>query len=150
MPSPEPSQPPRAPRFELAPRHRRVLRAFGEALFAHAGGPSDAQLDRLVERMRGHLEPVSKMQRTMLLLALELVRWLPLLLLVSWRTFDDLPLAARERLLDRMDRSRVPLLLLPLIAFKTVLCMHFFEDPVELRALGYPGDERKRWLTIAP
>jgi len=136
--------------FDLAPRQRRVLRAFGEALFAHAAGPSDAQLDRLVERMRGHLEPVSPMQRTMLLLALELVRWLPLLLFVSWRTFDDLPLAKRERLLDRMDRSRVPLLLLPLVAFKTVLAMHFFEDESELRALGYPGDERKRWLTIAP
>jgi hypothetical protein len=43
----------------------------------------------------------------------------------------------------------VMLLLLPLIAFKTVLAMHFFEDDAELRALGYPGDERKRWLTIA-
>jgi hypothetical protein len=138
-----------SPGFDLAPRHRRVLRAFGEALFAHAAGPSDAQLDRLVERMRGHLEPVSRMQRTMLLLALDLVRWLPLLLFVSWRTFEGLPLAGRERLLYRMDRSRVMLLLLPLIAFKTVLCMHFFEDDAELRALGYPGDERKRWLTIA-
>jgi hypothetical protein len=38
---------------------------------------------------------------------------------------------------------------MPLIAFKTLLSMYFFEDPSELRAMGYPGDERKRWLKIA-
>jgi hypothetical protein len=27
--------------------------------------------------------------------------------------------------------------------------MHFFEDAGELRAMGYPGDERKRWLKTA-
>ncbi len=141
---------PRAPVHVLAPRHRAVVRALGEALFAHATGPSAAQLDALVERVDSHLRPVSPAQRRMLLLALELVRWLPVLLLVAPRTFDDLDLARRGRLLERMDRSRVLLLLLPLIAFKTLLSMHFYEDEAELRAMGYPGDDaRKRWLRTA-
>jgi hypothetical protein len=135
--------------FALAPRHRAVLRSFGEAMFAHAGGPAPAQLDLLVDRVERHLEPVSAVQRALLLLSLDLVRWLPMLLLTAARPFESLPLARRERLLARMDRSRVMLLLLPLIAFKTLLSMHFYEDPAELRAMGYPGDERKRWLKAA-
>jgi hypothetical protein len=136
--------------FELAPRHRAVLRAFGEALFAHPGGPRPEQLDRLVERMERHLEPVSRTQRTMLLLSLDLVRWLPVLLFVALRPFEDVSLEKRGALLARMDRSRALPLLLPLIAFKTILSMHFFEDEGELRAMGYPGDdERKRWLKVA-
>jgi hypothetical protein len=126
-----------------------VLRAFGEAMFAHPGGPTPVQLDVLVDRIERHLEPVSAMQRALLLLSLDLVRWLPVLLLKSLRPFEGLDLARRGRLLERMDRSRVLLLLLPLIAFKTLLSMHFYEDESELRAMGYPGDERKRWLNIA-
>jgi hypothetical protein len=132
----------------LASRHRAVLRSFGEAMFAHPGGPSAAQLDVLVDRIERHLEPVSAVQRALLLLSLDLVRWLPVLLLTSLRPFEELDLARRGRLLERMDRSRVLFLLLPLIAFKTLLSMHFFEDEVELRSMGYPGDERKRWLKI--
>jgi hypothetical protein len=135
--------------FELAPRHRLVLRALGEALFAHEGGPRPEQLDALVVGVQQHLEPVSPVQRGLLLLALELVRWLPLLLLTSLGPFEDAPLRKRIALLERMDRSRFVLLVMPLVAFKTILSMHFFEDEAELRAMGYPGDERKRWLRTA-
>ncbi len=135
--------------FALSPRHREVVRALGEALFASDTGPTAPQLEALVLRVEDHLRPVSPPQRTMLLLALELVRWLPVLLLLGIGTFPEMGLAKRVALLERMDRSRSPLLLLPLIAFKTLLAMHFFEDERELRAMGYPGDERKRWLKIA-
>jgi hypothetical protein len=135
--------------FELAPRHRLVLRALGEALFAHEGGPRPEQLDALVAGVQQHLEPVSRVQRGLLLLALELVRWLPLVLLTSLGPFEDAPLRKRIALLERMDRSRFVLLVMPLVAFKTILSMHFFEDEAELRAMGYPGDERKRWLRTA-
>jgi hypothetical protein len=135
--------------FELAPRHRLVLRALGEALFAHEGGPRPEQLDALVAGVQQHLEPVSRVQRGLLLLALELVRWLPLLLLTFLGPFEDAPLRKRIALLERMDRSRFVLLVMPLVAFKTILSMHFFEDEAELRAMGYPGDERKRWLRTA-
>jgi len=135
--------------FELAPRHRAVVRALGGALFAHADGPRPEQLDALVDGLERHLVPVSTVQRTLLLLALDLVRWLPLLLFIAPRPFEDLSLERRLRLLERMDRSRFTLLLMPLIAFKSLLSMYFFEDPSELRAMGYPGDERKRWLKTA-
>ncbi|HEY3822744.1 MAG TPA: hypothetical protein VGL81_36520 [Polyangiaceae bacterium] len=135
--------------FELAPRQRDVVRALGAALFAHAEGPRPEQLDALADGFERHLAPVSRVQRSLILLAVELVRWLPVLLFIAPRTFEDLSLDARLRLLERMDRSRFTLLLMPLIAFKSLLSMYFFEDPSELRAMGYPGDERKRWLTTA-
>jgi hypothetical protein len=135
--------------FELAPRHRLVVRALGEALFAHASGPQPQQLDALVDGVERHLEPVSLVQRRLLLLALDLVRWLPVLLLTSLAPFEDVALPKRIALLERMDRSRFVLLVMPLVAFKTLLAMHFFEDEGELRAMGYPGDERKRWLRTA-
>lgn len=135
--------------FELAPRQRAVVRALGAALFAHAEGPRPEQLDAIVDGFERHLVPVSAVQRALLLLALDLVRWLPVLLFIAPRTFEDLALDRRLQLLERMDRSRFTLLLMPLIAFKSLLSMYFFEDETELRAMGYPGDERKRWLKIA-
>ncbi|HEX4445286.1 MAG TPA: hypothetical protein VH044_01060 [Polyangiaceae bacterium] len=138
------------PRFALRPRQRVVLRALGDALFAHDGGPRLAQLDRLVDGFEAHLTPVSRTLRFGLLAMLELIRWLPLLLLVSPHPFDALSRDRRVRLLDRMERSRVALLLVPLVAYKSFLAFIFFEDADELRAFGYPGDgERKRWLTLA-
>jgi hypothetical protein len=137
-------------RFVLSPRHRTVLRSLGDALFAHERGPGDAQLDRLVAGFEAHLTPVSRTLRFGLLLMLELIRWLPLLLLVSLRRFEDLERGVRVRLLERMERSRVALLLVPLVAYKSFLAFIFFEDPEESRAFGYPGDlERKRWLKLA-
>lgn len=135
--------------FSLAPRHRRMVRSLGAALFHHDDGPSDAQLDVLTQAVEAHLVPVSGPQRALLLFALDYVRWLPLLLLTSLSTFDDLPVERRVRLLDRMDRGRFVGLYMPLVAFKTLFAMLFFEQPEELRAMGYPGDERKRWLRLA-
>ncbi|HEX3343660.1 MAG TPA: hypothetical protein VHS09_03765 [Polyangiaceae bacterium] len=135
--------------FELATRQRAVVRALGGALFAHADGPRPEQLDALVDGFERHLGPVSAVQRTLILLAVDLVRWLPVLLFVAARPFEDLSVDRRLALLERMDRSHFTVLLMPLIAFKSLLAMYFFEDPSELRAMGYPGDERKRWLKIA-
>jgi hypothetical protein len=127
-----------------------VVRALGEALFAHENGPSAIQLDRLVDGFEAHLVPVSRTLRFGLLAMLALVRWLPVVLFTALRPFDDLPRDARIRLLERMERSRVAALLVPLVAYKSFLSFIFFEDPAELRAMGYPGDgERKRWLKLA-
>ena len=136
--------------FVLAARQRAVLRALGDALFGYPGGPGAAQLDALVDGFEAHLRPVSRTLRFGLLAMLDLIRWLPLLLVVSARPFDDLPREARVRLLERMERSRVAALLVPLVAYKAFLAFIFFEDPDELRAMGYPGDGvRKRWLKLA-
>jgi hypothetical protein len=137
--------------FSLRPRQRVVLRSLGDALFAHDAGPTDAQLDRLVAGFEAHLTPVSATLRFGLLAMLELIHWLPLFLFVSTRPFENLARQARVRILERMERSRVALMLVPLVAYKSFLAFIFFEDPGEMRAFGYAGDgERKRWLTLAP
>jgi hypothetical protein len=137
-------------RFALRPRQRVVLRSLGDALFAHDNGPRPEQLDRLVEGFEAHLTPVSRTLRFGLLAMLELIHWLPLVLLVSVRPFENLARDARVRVLERMECSRAAMLLVPLVAYKSFLAFIFFEDPDELRAMGYPGDgQRKRWLTLA-
>jgi hypothetical protein len=135
--------------FALRPRHRVVFRALGEALFAHDDGPRPAQLDALLAGFEAHLAPVSGTLRWGLVAMLDLIHWLPRLLLSSLRAFEDLNREERVRLLERMERSRAVPLLVPLVAYRTVLSLIFFEDPAELRAMRYPGDgERKLWLTL--
>ncbi len=139
----------RMPSFAFSDTQRAVVRALGEALFHHADGPTPQQLDALVAGVEAHLGPVSRPQRAALLLALSFVRWLPVLLWVAPDTFEGVSVPKRLRILERMDRSRALILLMPLVAFKTLFAMLFFEQPAELRAMGYPGDDRKRWLVLA-
>jgi hypothetical protein len=136
--------------FALRPRHRVVLRALAEALFSYEGGPRPAQLNALVDSFEKHLAPVSRTLRFGLVTMLDLLHWMPRLLFSSLRSFEQLPVEQRVRLLERMERSRVALLLVPLVAYKAFLSFMFFEDPDELRSMGYPGDHaRKRWLEQA-
>jgi hypothetical protein len=137
------------PSFAFSEHQRAVVRALGEALFHHQAGPTPGQLDTLVAGVEAHLQPVSRPQRTALLLALLLVRWLPVLLWVAPDTFEAVSVPKRLRILERMDRSKALILLMPLVAFKTLFAMLFFEQPAELRAMGYPGDDRKRWRVLA-
>jgi hypothetical protein len=137
------------PSFTFSDRQRAVVRALGEALFHHADGPTPEQLDTLVAHVEAHLAPVSRPQRAALLGAILLVQWLPVLLWVAPDTFEAVSVPKRLRILERMDRSRLTIMLMPLVAFKTLFSMIFFEQPSELRAMGYPGDERKRWLRQA-
>lgn len=131
----------------LRPRHRHLVRAFAQALLAIP--EEDTVLDELVDRFEAHLGAVSRALRPLLLLALDWIRWLPLVLLVAWRPFDELAVEQRCALLERIDRSRSPLLFLPLVAYKTLLSMMHFEGARELRALGYSVSERTRWKRVA-
>ena len=36
------------------------------------------------------------------------------------------------------------------MGYKTVMTMLFYEDEGELKGLGYPGPERKRYLNVLP
>jgi hypothetical protein len=136
-------------RFALAPRHRTMVRAIAGALFEHEGGPTESQLDAVTSAYEAHIGALSAQLRPLLLLTLDVMRWLPLLLFVAARPFEDLDVEARVRLLERMERSRFVPLVLQFVAYKTLLAMIFFELPEELRAMGYPGLERKRWLRAA-
>ena len=135
--------------FTLAPRQRTMVRAIAGALFEHESGPTEAQLDAVAAAYEAHVGAVSMQLRPVLLLSLDLVRWLPVLLFVAARPFEDLDVDTRVRLLERMERSRFIPFVLAFVAYKTLLTMIFFETPEELRAMGYPGLERKRWLRAA-
>ena len=136
----------------LSPSHRRVVGALAQALLAlpeRAASEESEAIAAITDRFDDHLAAVSKALRAMLLVSIEWIRWLPLVLVVSWRSFDELPVGPRTALLERMERSRSPLLFLPLVAYKTLLSMIHYESATELRALGYPGDERARWKRLA-
>ena len=53
--------------------------------------------------------------------------------------FEETSLEVRSRLLERMDRSHFMLLLMPLVAFKTVMAMHFFESEARAPRDALPG-----------
>jgi hypothetical protein len=75
---------------------------------------------------------------------------LPVVVVGRFAAFDDLPIPKRTEMLERMDRSRFSLFPLIVVAFKTMLTVTYYEDDERLRAIGYPGEERKRWLTVHP
>ncbi|HEY1958092.1 MAG TPA: hypothetical protein VGH28_20870 [Polyangiaceae bacterium] len=134
-------------RTTLRPRHRRMVAAISEALFSRDGEPLDAaMLDEFVTDIDGFLSAASKPLRAGLMLMLEALRWLPVVVVRRFAAFEDLPIVTRTSMLERMDRSRFSPFPLMIVAFKTMLALAYFEDEGRLRAIGYPGEERKRYL----
>jgi hypothetical protein len=136
-------------RTTLRPRHRKVVRALAEALFSPDGEASPARLDAFVDDVDAFISPASKTLRFGLVMMLHVLRWSPLLF-GRFRTFDELSVDERIHHLERLDRSKVKQLPLVVVAYKTVMTMLYYEDASELAALGYPGPERKRWLSVLP
>jgi hypothetical protein len=137
-------------RRTFAPRHRRVLRAFAEALFYDENAPfEEGRLDALVENCDDFVSRASKTLRFGLTGILDAIRWLPILVIHRFSTFEELSTADRVTMLERMDRAAPPLPLM-LVAYKTILAMLFFEAPRELTDIGYPGPERERWKRALP
>jgi hypothetical protein len=94
------------------------------------------------------ISPASKTLRFGLLLILDVLRWLPLLLVARPSAFEDLAVADRVRMLRKMDASKVAIFPMFVAAYKTVMTMVFYEDDAELRTLGYPGSERHRYKRV--
>jgi hypothetical protein len=135
-------------RTTLKPRHRRVVRGFAEALFSHETIVTDARLDAFAEDVDHFVSPASKTLRIGLLVMLEVIRWSPLFLVGKLSLFEELSLADRTRMLEKMERSRFSPFALIFVAYKTVMTMAFFEGAGELAQLGYPGEERKRYKLV--
>ena len=87
-----------------------------------------AQLDALVADCDDFVSRASKTLRFGLLVILEVVRWLPFVVVHRLATFENLSPADRVTMLERMERADPPLPLL-LVAYKTILAMLFFENP---------------------
>jgi hypothetical protein len=135
-------------RTTLLPRQRRMIRAIAEALFTDEAPLDGAMLDAFVTNIDGFMSPASKTLRAGLMLLLEVLRWLPVVVVGKMSTFDGLPIETRTEMLDRMDRSRFSLFPLIVVAFKTMLTIPYYEDEERLRAIGYPGEARKRHLSV--
>lgn len=126
-----------------------MVRALAEALVSPDGEVTDARLDAFVDEVDRYISPASKTLRFGLKAMLSLIQWSPLLY-GRLRLFTDMERDARIAHLERLERSRIVQLPLLVIAYKTLITMLYYEDEHELRALGYPGAERKRWLRVAP
>ncbi len=136
-------------RTTLKPRHRPLVRALAEALFSPNGEATPERLDAFVDDVDAFLSPASKTLRFGLVMMLHVLRWSPLFF-GRFRLFEDLTVDERVTHLERLDHSKVKQLPLIVVAYKTVLTMLFYEDEDELRGLGYPGAERKRYLNVLP
>ncbi len=127
-----------------------MVRAIAEALFSEDGKPlDDAMLEEFTTNIDGFMSPASKTLRFGLMLMLEALRWLPVFMVRKIAAFDELPIATRTEMLERMDRSRISFFPLMVVAFKTMLTIAHFEDDARVRALGYPGEDRRRYLTVS-
>lgn len=124
--------------------HKVVVRALAEAMFSHDGEVEAERLDAFVDDVDGFISPASKTLRFGLLVMLFALRWSPLFFL-RFTPFDALTVDERVRHIERLERSKIKQLPLLVVAYKTVLTMIFYEDEQEQRAIGYPGDERRRW-----
>ncbi len=121
------------------------MRGLAEAMFSPAGEVTPERLDAVVRDVDHFISHASKTLRFGLVLMLEAVRWLPPFLIRRWSLFENLPRGEKIRMLEQMERSRLVVLTLVLIAYKSILMMVFFEDAAELRDIGYTGPERQRY-----
>ncbi len=132
-------------RTTLKPRHRVVVRAIAEAIFANEGPVAPEKLDDFVEEMDRFVSPASKTLRFGLMRLLELLTIIPPLLIGRFTLFENLPIDDRLRVFKKCEISKFPLFLLIFIAYKTIMAIVWFEDEDELAALGYPGPARERY-----
>jgi hypothetical protein len=137
-------------RTTLMPRHKRVVVRLAEGYFADDGPMDPARLDAFAEELDRDMSNASKTLRFGLKLMLDALRLLPLFVIGRLALFDELSLADRQRMLSRMESSNLIPVALIFVAYKTAMAILFFEDPAELRAIGYPGPARERYKRALP
>ena len=121
-----------------------IVRAIAEAMFAQDGEVSGRRLDAHVTDVDAYVSAASKEVRVGLRIALFVVRLAPLLFFFRLAPLERLPIDERVTLLSRLERSRIALLSLAFIGWRTVMTLVFYEDAAELRNIGYAGEERLR------
>ena len=127
----------------MKPRHRPLVRALAEAMFAHPLGPTHERLDGFVDEFDSFISFASSTLRFGLLVMLGVVRFAPLVVLRRLSTFEGLSLEDRVRVIERMAASRVIGLALVLVAYKAIFSLLFFEHDEELAALGYKNERHR-------
>jgi hypothetical protein len=135
-------------RKTLKPRHVSLLPKLAEAYLATDGPMDPVKLEAFTEEVDRAISTASKTLRFGLVLMLDVITWAPLFIIGKPAVFEDLSLDDRVRFLVRLERSRLVQLTLIFVAWKTLLMLVYFEEPEELRALGYPGPERTRYRSL--
>jgi hypothetical protein len=126
---------------------RRIAHAIADAMFEQeSGGEGEARLLSLVDDVLTFAGAASWPSRVTLRVALLLLRFAPLLLFVSLRPLERLDRGRRREVLARVERSP---LLLALVAWRTLLVLHYYEDAAALARIGY-REERRRHLAVLP
>lgn len=137
-------------RRSLRGSERRVVRALGEAMFSEDGEVSPARLDVLVDEVDAHVSAASRALSLGMRVLLFLVRISPILIFFRLRTIEKLSVGERVQVLSRLERSKLAGLSLAWVGWRTVTTLVFYEDPVELDALGYTVHERARYKRALP
>ena len=92
-------------RTTLGPRQQRIARALAEALFTEDEPLDGARLDAHVLDVDDHMSRASKTLRWGLARMLDVIGILPVFLMLRLRSFDELSVEDRVRMLEKMDRS---------------------------------------------
>ncbi len=127
-----------------------VVRAIAEAMFSQDGEVDAERLDALVPELDAYISAASMPIRIGLRIALFVVRIAPILMFFRLRTIERLAVDDRVAFLARLERSNLTPLSLAFIGWRTVMTFIFYEDPIELRNLGYTSDERLRYKRRLP
>jgi hypothetical protein len=131
-------------------QHRPTLRAVAEAIVTAETPIPEARMSEFLDDFDDYISRSSKTLRFGFLLLLQLVRVLPPFMLARFALFEDLSMDDRVRMLERMESHRITLLALVFVAFKTPMMIVWFEDPLLLAEIGYPGEERSRYKRLLP
>lgn len=119
-------------------------------MFAQDGEVDGARLDAHVDDVDRFISAASQGVRFGLRVAL-FVLWLaPLLLVHRTTTIDRLTTDERAQFLARLERSALWHLSLAFVGWRSVMTLVFYEDPTELRQIGYTSDERHRYKRRLP
>lgn len=118
------------PRFAHAP-----ARALARALFDAGRGIPEARLDWMLADVDDFTGRAGAKTRLGFLAALLVLQWSPLFF-GAWGRMSALTPEARDRYLERLDRSALAVLIaLP----KAVLGLCYYEHPEVVAELGYDG-----------
>ena len=127
-----------------------MVHAIAEAMFSQDGEVGDARLSAHVTDVDGYVSAASRPIRLGLRLALFVVQIAPILVFFRMSTLCRLNVEDRVRVLSRLERAKLAPLSLAFVGWRTVMTLVFYEDPGELRKIGYAGEERRRYKRRLP